>query len=225
MASAARLNTGREVLEGDFRTIPLPVEPTAIIGNPPFDLRVIDGFLDRAHGMLPIGGRVGFLLPAYAFQTAARVAAYAERWSIAQEMIPRNIYRGLRLPLVFALFYKDRRRTLIGFALYQEAADVQRLPRHYRELVVAGGGPVWERVIVLALERLGGEANLVELYAEIEGVRPTRTQFWREQIRKVVRASKRFVRVATGRYALRSAPRCPPAPHREFSFWPECSSV
>lgn len=110
VAEQARENTGRRVVVGDFRTVGLDVQPTAIIGNPPFNLEVIDGFLARAHQMLPEGGRVGFLLPAYAFQTAARVAGYADHWSLMQEMIPRNIFPGLKLPLVFALFSKDRRR-------------------------------------------------------------------------------------------------------------------
>lgn len=207
VAEEARRNTGRKVIVGDFRTIPLDVRPTVIIGNPPFDLRVIDGFLNRAHDLLPEGGRVGFLLPAYAFQTAARVAGYADRWSITQEMIPRNIYSGLRLPLIFALFSKDRRRTLIGFALYRETSDVQQLPKLYREYLAAGSGPVWRRVVETALSRLGGEADLPALYREIEGWRPTRTQFWREQIRKVLRQHvDKFKPVALGRYALAVSP-------------------
>jgi hypothetical protein len=211
VAAEARRNTGREVLVGDFRTLPLDVRPTVIIGNPPFSLRLLDGFLDRAYGLLPEGGRVGFLMPAYAFQTAARVAGYADRWSLAQEMIPRNIYQGLRLPLVFALFSKDRLRTLVGFALYREATDVQGLPAPYRETLAAGSGPVWRLVVETALARLGGEADLQTLYSEISGCRPTRTQFWREQIRKVLRKhADTFKPVAPGRYALQgfTAPIC-----------------
>lgn len=205
IAEQARSNTGRTVIVGDFRTVQLDVRPTAIVGNPPFNLKTIDGFLDRAHELLPEGGRVGFILPAYAFQTAARVANYADRWSLMQEMIPRNIYQGLRLPLVFALFSKDRRRTLIGFALYREAADVQRLPDPYREILAAGSGSVWRRVIETALAQLGGEGDLSAIYAEIEGRRPTRTRFWREGIRRTLRRHRdRFCVVAPGRYALHS---------------------
>lgn len=206
MAAQARENTGRDVLVGDFRTVELDLQPTLILGNPPFDMRLIDGFLDRAHRMLPEGGQVGFVLPAYAFQTAARVAGYAERWSLAQEMIPRNIYPGLSLPLVFAIFGKDRRRTLIGFALYRETAAVHRLAKPYRELLASGGGAVWRRVIRLALERLGGEADLQEIYREIEGYRPTSTPFWREQIRKVIRSHGcGCVPISRGRYGLACA--------------------
>ncbi len=56
MAERARRNTGCRVIEGDFRTVEIDVEPTHIIGNPPFILSVIDGFLDRAHELLPHGG-------------------------------------------------------------------------------------------------------------------------------------------------------------------------
>lgn len=206
MAECARRNTGCRVLVGDFRTIELGFEPTHVIGNPPFNLKLIDGFLDRAHELLPQGGQAGFILPAYAFQTAARVAGYADRWSLSQSMIPRNLFPGLSLPLVFATFLKNQRRTLIGFALYRETAAVQKLPAAYRDVLAAVGGPVWPRVIRLAVERLGGEAALQEIYREIEGNRPTKTPFWREQIRKVIRTpASGCAPVGRGRYALAPA--------------------
>lgn len=206
MADEARRNTGREVLVGDFRSMPLSVSPTVILGNPVFKLKVIDGFLDRSYGLLPEGGRVGFILPAYALQTASRVAAYADRWSMFQEMIPRNIFRGLSLPLVFALFSKDRRRVMVGFALYREAADIERLAPAYRKILDAGVGSVWRRVVEMALERLGGEADLQSLYAEIGRNRPTRTEHWKAQVRKVVRTSPaHIVSTGRGRYARRLA--------------------
>jgi site-specific DNA-methyltransferase (adenine-specific) len=206
MAEHARRNTGCRVLVGDFRTIELDFEPTHIIGNPPFNLKLIDGFLDRAHELLPQGGQAGFILPAYAFQTAARVAGYADRWTLSQSMIPRNLFPGLSLPLVFATFSKDRRRTLIGFALYRETAAVQKLPTAYREVLATVGGPVWPRVVRLAIERLGGEADLQDIYRELEDNRPTNTPFWREQIRKVIRTSScGCAPVGRGRYALAMA--------------------
>lgn len=206
IAKEAAANTGRRILTGDFRSIQLDVQPTIVIGNPPFNLKLIDGFLDRSHKLLPEGGRVGLILPSYAFQTASRVADYAERWSLMQEMIPRNIYPGLSLPLVFAIFSKDRRRTMVGFALYREAADVLGMPEPYRASVSAGGGPVWREAVTAALRALGGEANVTALYAEIGGKRPTRTQFWQEKIRQTLRRySEHFTPVAPGRYRLQTA--------------------
>jgi site-specific DNA-methyltransferase (adenine-specific) len=201
IAEEARRNTGRPVITGDFRTVTLDCQPTAIIGNPPFNLKLVDGFLDRAHSLLPEGGRVGFILPTFAFQTASRVSRYSDQWSLAQEMLPRNIYPGLSKPLVFAIFSKDRKRTLVGFALYRETADIQQLPKAYREPMSASSGPVWRNVVDLALNKLGGEADLQSIYAEIEGTRPTKTAFWREQIRKTLRAyGEWFESVAPGRY-------------------------
>lgn len=201
MVSRARRNTGREVLHGDFRTIPLTVTPTAIIGNPPFQLDLVDEFLDRAFELLPTDGRLGFILPSYSLQTAARVTRYAERWSLSQTMIPRNIFAGLSKPLVFAMFSKDRRKAMIGFALYKEAADVQGMKNPYRSELSLGEGSVWFRVVDHALNHLGGEAHVSELYREIKGARPTRTEFWKEQVRRTLRRySKAFIPKGEGRY-------------------------
>src|SRR3546814_10786705 len=84
---------------------------------------LIERFLDRSHYLLPENGRVGFILPAYVFGTAATVVRLNDRWSIAQEIIPRNMFGRLYTPLVFAVFSKDFRRTLVGFAMH---ADVHR---------------------------------------------------------------------------------------------------
>lgn len=207
VAAEAVRNTGRPVLVGDFRTVQLDVQPTIILGNPPFNLKLIDGFLTRSLALLPDGGRVGFILPAYAFQTAARVAGYAEKWSLMQEMIPRNIYPGLSLPLVFALFSKEKHRTMVGFALYREATDVQGLPAPYREALSKGAGPVWREVVSAALRALGGEASVQDLYAEISGNRPTQTEFWQAKVRQTLRRyADYFAPIAHGRYRLQSEP-------------------
>lgn len=204
MAQAARQHTGREVLVGDFQTIPLDVQPTLILGNPPFNMKLVDGFLDRAHTLLPEGGKVAFILPTFAFQTASRVARYAERWSLMQEMIPRNIYPGLSLPLIFALLSKDRRRTMVGFALYRETADVLELPLPYRDALAASCGPAWRVVVETALERLGGAAHVQDIYSELERDRPTRTKFWREKIRQTLRRyTESFIPLGKGRYMRR----------------------
>lgn len=203
MAELARRRSGREVITGDFTTVPLTFRPTVIVGNPPFKLGVIDRFLDRCFELLPEGGRAGFVLPTYAFQTAGRVARYGERWSLMQELIPRNIYPGLKLPLMFALFSKDRRRTMVGFALYREADDVSRMSNPYRELLSHCDGPLWKSVAEIALERLGGEADLQQIYAEVESNRPTQTRFWREKLRQTLRTfNDTFVTMGRARYAL-----------------------
>jgi site-specific DNA-methyltransferase (adenine-specific) len=203
VADVARRETGRRIIVGDFRTVPLDVQPTAIIGNPPFKTKVIEGFLDRAYQLLPEGGRAGFLLPAYFLQTSARVARYADRFSIAAELIPRNIFQGLKAPLVFAMFSKDAQRVMVGMALYREAADMPGLAAEYRERLQAQNGSLWNAVCRRALERLGGEGELTAIYGEVETRRPTRTRFWREKIRQTLRRYPDAFRLtAAGRYAL-----------------------
>lgn len=198
--------TGREIIEGDFTTVKLDMRPTAIIGNPPFRGRTIDAFLDRCHTLLPRGGRAGFILPAYAFRTASRLVGHLDRWSISQEMLPRSAFNyRMREPLVFALFSKDTRRCMVGFALYEIETDRQALGRPYRELLARQRGSAWRAVCRLALERLGGEAPLASIYAELERNRPSRTQWWREKIRQTLRTYADFAAVREGTYKLSAA--------------------
>lgn len=209
LAAIARRDTGRPVIVDDFRTATLDFQPTVVIGNPPFSLALIDRFLQRSHELLPEGGRVGFILPAYALNAARRVSGYSERWSIAAEMIPRTIYPRLRESLVFALFSKDQRRVMVGLALFHEAASVQALPKRYREIIAGTRGSLWRAVCRHALERLGGAADLAEIYDEIEGNQPTTNRFWRDRVRAVLREySDDFSVLATGRFALTNAAAC-----------------
>lgn len=207
MAELARASTGRRVVEGDFLSVDLDFQPTAIIGNPPFRGRLIDGFLDRCHQLLPDGGRAGFILPAYAFRTAARVVGLLDRWSLQQEMLPRSAFcHRMREPLVFALFSKDARRCMVGFALYEHETDRQQLGKPYRELLASQRGSAWRAVCRLALHRLGGEAPLPAIYAELERNRPSRTQWWREKIRQTLRVYPAdFAAVRDGHYRLMEA--------------------
>jgi len=207
VADEAIRNTGRPVIVGDFQSIHLDIQPTLILGNPPFKLKLIDAFLDKSHSLLLEGGRVGFILPSYAFQTAARVVRYSDQWSLFQEMVPRNMYPGLSLPLVFALFAKDKKRLMVGFALYREAAAIQQFAEPYRAILRVGASSVWREVVEAALLSYGGEASVKDLYAEIGGKRPTQTQFWQQKIRQTLRRySEWFVPVAPGRYRLQGVP-------------------
>lgn len=201
LAAAAERRTGRRVFAGDFRTVPLDIYPTAIIGNPPFKLGLIDEFLDRSYQLLPTGGVVGMIIPAYMFQTAARVVDYSKRWSLAQEMIPRNIFHGLSLPLLFAVFSKDARRTLVGFALYPETDAAKRLSPEAQDILAnkRARGSVWREVVDWALTELGGEGEVSQIYRLVEGRRPTENRFWREKLRQTL--NRYFVRVGDARYA------------------------
>lgn len=212
MAERARVRTGRRVLTGDFRTISLDVQPTVVIGNPPFRLKLIEQFLDRIYTLLPEGGRAGFILPCYALQTASTITQLADRWSIAQEMIPRNMFPGLSKPLLFAIFSKEIKRTLVGFAFYHETESVLGMSAHTREILSHGStrSSIWKEAVEEALKELGGEAALSDVYSAVSGRRPSRTRFWKEKVRQTL--NRYFFRIGGARYSLSSLVVCVSAP-------------
>lgn len=187
LAQEARKLTGRTIVTGDFLKVRMPERPTAVIGNPPFQMAFVDRMLDRLHDELPEGGRVGLLLPAYAFQTAGRVVRYSERWSLQQQAIPRNIYPGLAKPLLFALFRKDARRLMVGFSLYHEAAFIQGLPKDVAQHMI-NGPATWQQVVFSAIDECGGEASLAQIYDYVCSRRPSANPAWKEQVRKICQA-------------------------------------
>lgn len=202
LATLARERAGCPVMTGDFRALSIPVTPTHIIGNPPFDTETIDGFLSRSYQLLPEGGQVGFIVPCYLFQTASRTTRYASLWSLFQELIPRNLFPNLSLPLVFAIFTKEHYRKLVGFGLYHETMAIQSLPGSTKATLTSciTSGSVWRQAVSEALQELGGEASLQMLYGRLETRRPTTTLWWRQKIRQTLQ--RYFVRTGPGRYAL-----------------------
>lgn len=200
LADQARETSGRVVIQGDFLTVDVPRHPTVIIGNPPYKLGIIQPFLDRAWQLLPTDGRVGFILPCYAFQTASTFESIRARWSIRQDMIPRNIFQRLSIPICFAVLTKDRAGRLQGFTLYPEVHAVSRLQKRYRALLASGQRSVWAALTTAALEALGGVADLAAIYREVEGHRPTTNSFWQAKVRQTVQ--RIAVRVGPGRWAL-----------------------
>jgi len=202
LAKMARESSGHEVIVGDFRTVDLPFKPTLIVGNPPFRLELVKGFLDRAWELLPNDGRAGFILPASVFQTATTALELSSRWHVAQDMLPRSVFPRLQAPLCFARFTKGR-RGMVGFVLYHETAAVSALQRRYKALLAQGERSVWAAVTRAALERLGGAASLEQLYREIESARPTPQRFWHAKIRQQVQRLCR--RVGPGYWELLDA--------------------
>lgn len=211
LAAWAARDSGRPVLCGDFRTVALPWNPTVILGNPPFDLRLLEQFLARARSLLPATGRCGFLLPAYAVQTPARVVGWSTQWSLLAELVPRTLFPGLRLPLIFVLFTKTTALVMVGFALYREQAEIGHLAQA-AQLVLVRGRPrtgVWQALVEATLEARGGTASLPELYQAIEPHRPTPTAWWREKVRQTLQRHCRPIE--RGRWAL-AAPDGPARP-------------
>ncbi len=201
-AQAARQNSGREVLAGDFLTVRLPRRPTAVIGNPPYQADLIDGFLARCYELLEYGGRIGFLLPVYYLQTASKVMDLNRRFSIAQELLPRNLFEGLTKPIMWATFTKARRTVLSGFFLYAETHALADVHRDLRALLLGNRSRAtcWRDVVGAALEACGGRATLQQLYACIEGNRPTANPWWREKVRQI--AGQHFRRIRPGEFEI-----------------------
>lgn len=202
-AQIARERTGRHIITGDIRDVELPGQPTLFLGNPPFKTALFDQFLDKANRAMADHGRIGMILPTYFFQTASRVSRYNEQWSLYQEMIPRNIYPGLQKPLCFAIFTKDQQRLLVGFSLFHEQAFIDQLPEDVQDALVSGPS-TWPQLVFQAIDQLGGEAELREIYDYVSDRRPTGNPNWREQVRKICQT--RTQRVGRGRYAKSTAP-------------------
>lgn len=206
LAALARQASGRPVLTGDFLTLAQEQlgQADAIVGNPPFSSDLVAGFLDRSAQLLKEGGEAGFILPAYILQTSSKVEQLSVQFSLEQELLPRNLFPRLKLPLCFVKFVKDRRRRLHGFLLYREAAEISRLQSCWRHALATTRGRhgVWYPVVRSCLAALGGEADLNTIYAAIEGRRPSTNPAWREKVRQVLQHPRRFERTAAARYRV-----------------------
>lgn len=206
-AARARRASGRPVIVGDFLEVPAAdlglVQ--AIVGNPPFHAATVAGFLRKSHEILEEGGQAGFILPAYIFQSSGSTEQLNEQFSIRQSLLPRNLFPGLSLPLVFATFTKERERRLFGFMLYREAQEIRAIDRRWRDMVATGREKrgAWFPVVRQILGELGGAAELDEIYAAVDSLRPTGNQHWRAKVRQVLgRHTGVFERTAPGRYRL-----------------------
>jgi hypothetical protein len=161
-AAIARERTGREIIVGDVRDVELSVSPTVLIGNPPFQSELVDRLLERAHIWLPDGGRCGFLLPAFVLSKQTRVMEWSDRWAITSELVPRDLFPGPRLPIVFARFEKSRRRTLVGFSLFPEAAAIRQLPARIRHLLTHGRAPAGRQSCSTLCRRVSAACSFSE---------------------------------------------------------------
>lgn len=199
LAIEASKNTGRQILCGDFRTIELPPDlarPNVILGNPPYKMKTLDSFLDRAHRLLPTNGQCGFLLGSQLLQTPSTVIRWNEKWSLEQRLVPRTLFPRAIRPLVFVLFTKDyRRRWLGGFLLYREAHELNEIEKEAKLILVEGrpNRSCWKAVVDWAMKRAGGKASVQDLYDIIDPHRPTENRFWKEKVRQTLQRHYRQV--------------------------------
>lgn len=237
LARLAAASSGRRVIVGDFLQVALEDlgKVRAIVGNPPFRADLIASFLKRSAELLEDGGQAGFILPAYVMQTSSKVDLLSTHFSIQQELLPRNLFPRLKLPLIFATFTKERQRKLHGFLLYREANEIANVEKRWRDMLRTQRDTrgSWYLVVREALLALGGEADLESVYRAIEPRRPTVNAHWREKVRQVLQHPARFARTGPGRYRtcdLKGAAtaggqvitrRCAPAPECRQRAIPE----
>lgn len=188
LAITARENTGRTIIDGDFRTVKIPEKPTVILGNPPFQAELLNEFLGRSHQLLNEGQKVGFLLSIHLLQTPSSVIRWNENWSMSQNLVPRTLFPKAIRPLSFVIFTKDKKRQLLGgFSLYHEASDVSGMPKRIKAILkCVTPATTWRSVVTLALQELGGKAHVREIYAVVEPKKPSGNRWWKEKIRQTL---------------------------------------
>ncbi len=182
LAERARRATGRRVTVGDFRTVPIDRRFQLVVGNPPFAASTIDEFTARAHDVLDDEGVLALIMPAHVLSTTDRVMRWRERFAITQSGLPRALFPRISIPLVWARMVKCRRRTLVGFMLFDEMSDLSSMPPGTRAALGRSG--TWRNAIGQALESLGGEADLAHIYAAVEPRRPSGNPWWRDKVRQ-----------------------------------------
>lgn len=202
LAQRAQIASGRPVITGSCLEVELPAI-TAVFGNPPFSSRLFQRLMDRCSGLLDIGQKASFIIPAYFFAYARQVMKMNRHWTIHQEMIPKDVFPLLSKPLIFANFTRDSRPQLIGFRLFPELAAIKELSARVQEDLstrINGTRSVWRETVKAVITDLGGTAPLSDIYRHIEGRRPTANQFWKEKVRQVCQQS--FSRVQEGVYSI-----------------------
>ena len=200
LAAQARKRTGRPVAVGDFLDAALPPRVTIAFGNPPFQSRFVDRMLDRLLGVMPDGGRAGFIVPAYFMQTPSRVLRWNRTWTISADLLPRTLWPRLMRPIIFATFVKDPAPRLRGLRLYVECDLTASTRDDVREGLERGTGS-WRDAVMTVLRDLGGRAHLTAIYERMLARRPTDNQHWREKIRQVLQIGP-FRNVAKGEWEI-----------------------
>lgn len=210
LAQIAAIRSGREVVQGDFRTCQLPEKPTAFFGNPPFQTKVFQGFLERAEACLPNQGVCGFILPVYFFQTANTTLEYAKRWEISFHLLPRELFHRLSVPILFALMKRTKTPQIRGVLLFEESQEINGVKN--RGLLQETGDErlPWIALVEDALLGLGGEAELKHLYQAILPRSSKENRFPKEKIRQTLQTGAKrglFQGNGNGVWRLASCPR------------------
>jgi site-specific DNA-methyltransferase (adenine-specific) len=213
LAARARQATGRPVVTGDIRTYDIERacdelcdgrRVTACFANPPFSIGIIEAILERAYHLLPQGGRFASILPVHFFHIASRTVRHNRQWSIACELLPRDVFPRLAQSICWAVFERDTKRVLGGFALYEDIAAARALADRYRRTLRDVAVEPWRVVVLDALRDLGGQAHLSDVYRVVESKRSNAGRFYREKVRQQLQ--RYAVRIGKGEYRLPDQP-------------------
>jgi site-specific DNA-methyltransferase (adenine-specific) len=143
-------------------------------------------------------------VPVSLFNHVRPTMRLAERWNLRAELIPRDLFGRLSLPICLASFERSSGGVMVGLAGYAELLAVRSLPRETQAVRTDAPDGAWRTVVTRALAALGGEATLDQIYAAIEGHRRTHARpFWRDRVRAI--CGERFTRVGAGRFRLPTA--------------------
>jgi site-specific DNA-methyltransferase (adenine-specific) len=164
---------------------------------------------DRDLLLDPTCGTGAFLHAANAcgipFQTVRTVTRFNSQWSIATDIIPRELFHRLRYQLVFARFRKDDQRTLVGLALYREYQSLKELRPESQQTLQESKSRwgAWHALVEEALTQLGGRGSLAEIYATVAPNRLPSNNYWHDKIRQVLQIH--YQPISRGVWALPAA--------------------
>jgi hypothetical protein len=205
LAAEARANTGRDVHVGDFRSIALPAGVTTVIGNPPFSRAVVEGFIDRAGAILPENGRCGFILPSSYVSFSSTLERLAQTFSVRADILPRNLFPRIQVPISFYLFTKEHVRKHHGFVLFEEAGEISGMPKNVKLALYRGANreSPWHTAVKEVMRSLGGRATLSQIYESLQGKLPRPITTWKDTVRRTLQEGK-YENVGRGEWALPS---------------------
>lgn len=198
LASKAGDRCRHPVLCGDFLHAVKTLPPADVVfGNPPFVLSFFESLMAAVRRHARKSVQCGFLLPVYFFQTSRRCVRWAEDWHVSLNMLPRDLFPGLRLPICFAEF--ERGRTgLTGFWLHKELQDLRDAG-----VSTVASSRTWREIVRESLDRLGGRAALQDVYAQVAGNDHPLGTWWKAKVRQTLQ--RYFTRETRGVWSTRHA--------------------
>lgn len=114
---------------------------------------------------------------------------WANVWDINVSLLPRDLFKGLQTPLVFAQFARPGSTSkMTGLPLFSEIACFKHSLRvaAQNETAKPTARGVWADLLRGVLADAPNGMTLTGIYQAIQNNRPANNPWWREQIRKVL---------------------------------------